>query len=64
LETVNNAIIFGAIQRGARFFNYGEGEGVKFRDGIRARKSTQNLNFGFPSMLFWGTNIAGADQGD
>jgi len=33
LETANN-VIFGAIQRGGRLVNYGEGVGVEFRDGI------------------------------
>jgi len=37
LETVNNDIIFGAMQGGGRFFNYGEG---------RSQISWRNLELG------------------
>jgi hypothetical protein len=41
LEAVNNAIIFGAITRGARFFNYGGGQESNFVMEFRGRKSTK-----------------------
>jgi len=44
--------------------NAARGYESNFVTELRARKSTQNLNFGLPSGLRLGTRIAGADHGD
>jgi len=44
--------------------NTGSGYGSNFVAALSALKSTQNLYFGFPSGVFFGTRIAGANHAE
>lgn len=52
-------LTLGIIEGGGGCFEYWHMVRIERVDGVRARKSKQNLKFGFPSGLFLGTNIAG-----